>query len=115
MNKNDLYNALSGINKEFIAESENFDAVAADFRKDRVRKIGIAASTLCLALFCVGMMGVFSKTTPKRNNHPTEEELLENWIILRKQDGSSCMVDVMDFERGFEAAEDLPQAISSDF
>ena len=43
------------------------------------------------------------------------EELLENWIILRKQDGSSCMVDVMDFERGFEAAEDLPQAISSDF
>ncbi len=43
------------------------------------------------------------------------EELLENWIILRKQDGSSCMVDVMDFERGFEAAEDLPGAISSDF
>ena len=43
------------------------------------------------------------------------EELLENWIILRKQDGSSCMVDLMDFERGFEAAEDLPGAISSDF
>ena len=43
------------------------------------------------------------------------EELLENWIILRKQDGSSCMVDLVDFERGFEAAEDLPGAISSDF
>ena len=43
------------------------------------------------------------------------EELLENWIILRKQDGSSCMVDLLDFERGFEAAEDLPGAISSDF
>ena len=44
----------------------------------------------------------------------TVEELVENWIILRKQDGSSCMVDLMDFERGFEAAEDLPGAISSD-
>ena len=42
------------------------------------------------------------------------EELLENWIILRKKDGSSCMVDLMDFERGFEAAEDLPGAIASD-
>ena len=43
------------------------------------------------------------------------EELVENWIILRKQDGSSCMVDLADFERNFEAAEDLPGAISSDF
>ncbi len=40
------------------------------------------------------------------------EELVENWIILRKKDGSSCMVDLFDFERGFEAAEDLPGAIS---
>ena len=73
MNKNDLYNALSGINKGFIAESENFDAVASDFRKDKIRKIGITASTLCLALLCVGTIGIFSKVTPKRNNHPSEE------------------------------------------
>ena len=73
MNKNDLYNALSGINKDFIAESENFDAVAADFRKDKIRKIGIIASTLCLAVLCVGTIGIFSKVTPKRNNHPSEE------------------------------------------
>lgn len=73
MNKNDLYNALSGINKDFIAESENFDAVAADFRKDKIRKIGITASTLCLAVLCVGTIGIFSKVTPKRNNHPSEE------------------------------------------
>lgn len=43
------------------------------------------------------------------------EELVENWIILRRQDGCSCMVDLIDFERNFEAAEDLPGAISSDF
>ena len=59
------------------------------------------------------------KTDPGKKLEKDElcavEELVENWIILRKQDGSSCMVDVMDFERGFEAAEDLPEAISSDF
>ncbi len=76
MNKNDLYNALSGIKKEFIAESENFDAVAADFRKERIRKISITASTLCLALFCVGMMGLFRNVTPQMNQHSTEEKKL---------------------------------------
>ena len=59
------------------------------------------------------------KTDPGKKLEKDElcavEELVENWIILRRQDGSSCMVDVMDFERGFEAAEDLPGAISSDF
>ena len=55
------------------------------------------------------------KTDPDKKLEKGElcavEELLENWIILRKKDGSSCMVDLIDFERGFEAAEDLPGAI----
>ena len=58
------------------------------------------------------------KTDPGKKLEKDEvcavEELVENWIILRKKDGSSCMVDLMDFERGFEAAEDLPGAIVSD-
>ena len=33
MKKNDLHDALSGINKDFIAESDDFKAVSADFRK----------------------------------------------------------------------------------
>ena len=40
------------------------------------------------------------------------EEVLEEWIILRRQDGSSCMVDLIDFERGFEAAEELSGEIA---
>ena len=58
------------------------------------------------------------KTDPGKKLEKDEvcavEELVENWIILRKKDGSSCMVDLVDFERGFEAAEDLPGAIASD-
>ena len=42
------------------------------------------------------------------------EELVENWIILRKKDGTSCMVDVIDFERGFEATDELPGVIFFD-
>ena len=42
----------------------------------------------------------------------TVEEVVENWIILRRENGSSCLVDRIDFERGFEAAEDLPGVIS---
>ena len=59
---------------------------------------------------------LLDKTDPKQKLAQGElygvEELLENWIIRRKKDGGSCMVDLIDFERGFEAAEDLPQAIS---
>ena len=47
------------------------------------------------------------KTDPGKKLEKDEvcavEELVENWIILRKKDGSSCMVDLVDFERGFEA------------
>ena len=110
MNKNDLYNALSGINKDFIAESENFDAVAADFRKDKIRKIGITATTLCLAVLCVGMIGIFSKVTPKRNNHPTEENNIvistdvsqtESSVQTAKnvsEQATSCMMDIVTSE-----------------
>lgn len=58
------------------------------------------------------------RTDPKQKLDKGEvcgvEELLENWIILRKKDGSSCMVDLLDFERGFEAAEDLPGSFPYD-
>ncbi len=50
------------------------------------------------------------KTDPgkklERGDVCTVEELVENWIIRRRNDGSSCMVDLLDFERGFEATED---------
>ena len=45
MKKNDLRNALSGINKEYISESDDFMAVSTDFRKYKNRKKRIIAST----------------------------------------------------------------------
>ena len=39
MNKNELYDAVSGINKEYIEASDDFEAVAADFRREKNRRI----------------------------------------------------------------------------
>ena len=57
MKKNDLRDALSGINKDYIAESDDFTAVSADFRKDKNRKKRIIASTLCIMFVCIGAVG----------------------------------------------------------
>ena len=39
MKKNDLRDALSGIDRDYIAESDDFKAVSADFRKAKNRKL----------------------------------------------------------------------------
>ena len=64
MKKNDLRNALSGINKDFIAESDDFKTVSADFRKDKNRKKSILVSAFCLAF--VGI--VVNSTMPTVSN-----------------------------------------------
>ena len=38
MKKDDLYNALSKIDMDYIAESDNFEAVSADFKREKKRK-----------------------------------------------------------------------------
>ncbi len=67
MKKNDLYNALSGINKDYIAESEKFEAIAADVRMKRNRKLRIIASALCLGVFCIGAIGIGKNGLLKSN------------------------------------------------
>ena len=65
MKKNDLHDALSGINKDFIAESDDFKAVSADFRKVKSRKNRIVISTLCLAFVGIGVIGTAKKLIDK--------------------------------------------------
>jgi len=38
----------------------------------------------------------------------TVEDVVESWVILRRENGTSCMVDIPDFERGFEALGECP-------
>lgn len=75
MKKDDLYDALSGINKNYIAESDDFKAVSKDFRKQRIHKNRVIASTLCLAFVGVGVIGIFQSGILKRNFHTAEKEI----------------------------------------
>ena len=67
MKKNDLRDALSGIKKDFIAESDDFKTISADFRKDKNRKKGLLVSTLCLAFVGIGVLGVYNSGLMKRD------------------------------------------------
>lgn len=67
MKKNDLRDALSGINKDYISESDDFKAVSADFRKEKNRIRRIAISTLCLAFVGIGIIGVAKNGLLKRD------------------------------------------------
>ena len=41
----------------------------------------------------------------EKDEECTVEEVIENLIILRRQNGESCMVELSDFERHFRAEE----------
>lgn len=72
MKKNDLRDALSGIKKVFIAESDDFKTVSANFRKDKKRKKGMIVSALCLAFVGIGVLGVSNSGLLKRDFQTVE-------------------------------------------
>ncbi len=57
MKKNDLRDALSGIDRRYISEADDLKAVSADFRKAKNRKIRVFSSVLCLAVVGAGLFG----------------------------------------------------------
>ena len=75
MKKNDLHDALSRINKDFIAESDDFKAVSADFRKVKSRKNRIVISTLCLAFVGIGVIGTAKSGLLKKDLQTTEKDI----------------------------------------
>ena len=79
MKKNDLKDALSGIKKEFIAESDDFKTVSADFRKDKNRKKSILVSAFCLAFVGIGVLGVYNSGLLKRD-FQTAENVVDSTI-----------------------------------
>ena len=74
MKKNDLRDALSEINKDYIAESDDFKSVAADFRNEKKRQNRVIVSLLCLALVCVGVIGISQSGLLKRDLQAVEKE-----------------------------------------
>lgn len=72
MKRNDLRDALSGIKKDFIAESDDFKTVSADFRREKTMKNKILISVFCLAFVGIGVFGAFNSGLLKRNFQTAE-------------------------------------------
>lgn len=101
MKKNDLHDALSGINKDFIAESDDFKAVSADFRKVKSRNNRIVISTLCLVFVGIGVIGTAKSGLLKKDLQTTEKDI---GIISSDESNisvpvSSTVAAVIDTER----------------
>lgn len=101
MKKNDLHDALSGINKNFIEESDDFKAVSADFRKVKSRKNRIIISTLCLVFVGIGVIGTAKSGLLKKDLQTTEKDIS---IISSDESNisvpvSSTVAAVIDTER----------------
>lgn len=75
MKKKDLCDALSGINKEYLSESDDFKAVSADFRKQKHFKKMAITSTLCLAFVGVGAIGITQSGLLNRKIQTLDEEI----------------------------------------
>lgn len=72
MKKNDLRDALSGIKKDFIAESDDFKTISADFRREKTMKNKIVISAFCLAFVGIGVLGVSKSGLLKRDFQTAE-------------------------------------------
>ncbi|EWM55068.1 hypothetical protein [Ruminococcus flavefaciens] len=75
MKKNDLRDALSGIKKDFIAESDDFKTISADFRREKTMKNKIVISAFCLVFVGIGTFGVFNSGLLKKDVLTAENEI----------------------------------------
>ena len=62
MKKDDLYDAISGIDEKFLSDSENFSNISNEFRKANSRKIGIISSLSAFSLILAMTLFLNSKS-----------------------------------------------------
>lgn len=75
MKKNDLRDAVSGINKDYIFDSDDFKAVSSAFRRQRTLRKTAISLALCFAFAGVGAIGITQSGFLKREFHTAEKEV----------------------------------------
>lgn len=74
MKKSDLRDALSGINRDFLSDSDDFNMISANFRKHKRLKKTTVTSMLCLVFVGVGAFGINQSGLLKRDFQMVEED-----------------------------------------
>jgi len=85
MKKDDLYDAISGIDEKFLSDSENFSNISNEFRKANSRKIGIISSLSAFSLILA--MTLFFNSKGFLNN-----EIEKTSTIIENSDSVSSEV-----------------------
>lgn len=85
MKKDDLYDAISGIDEKFLSDSENFSNISNEFRKANSRKIGIISSLSTFSLILA--MTLFFNSKGFLNN-----EIEKTSTIIENSDSVSSEV-----------------------
>lgn len=85
MKKDDLYDAISGIDEKFLSDSENFSNISNEFRKANSRKIGIISSLSAFSLILA--MTLFLNSKVFLNN-----EIEKTSTIIENSDSVSSEV-----------------------
>lgn len=85
MKKDDLYDAISGIDEKFLSDSENFSNISNEFRKANLRKIGIISSLSAFSLILA--MTLFLNSKGFLNN-----EIEKTSTIIENSDSVSSEV-----------------------
>ena len=85
MKKDDLYDAISGIDEKFLSDSENFSNISNEFRKANSRKIGIISSLSAFSLILA--MTLFLNSKSFLNN-----EIEKTSTIIENSDSVSSEV-----------------------
>lgn len=85
MKKDDLYDAISGIDEKFLSDSENFSNISNEFRKANSRKIGIISSLSAFSLILA--MTLFLNSKGFLNN-----EIEKTSTIIENSDSVSSEV-----------------------
>lgn len=74
MKKSDLRDALSGINKDFLSDSDDFNMISANFRKHKRFKKKALTSMLCIVFVGVGTFGINQSGLLKRDFQMLEKD-----------------------------------------
>lgn len=77
MKKDDLYDAISGIDEKFLSDSENFSNISNEFRKANSRKIGIISSLSAFSLI-LAMTLFFNSKGFMNNEIEKTSTIIEN-------------------------------------
>lgn len=89
MKKKDLYDAISGIDEKYLSDSEKFSEISGEFRRAKVKKIGIISSLCGCSLI---LAAVFLNPGIMKIDFNNIPEITENSVVINTDNSKNSDV-----------------------